>query len=382
VASLDDLRGRRILANPLHAQYVAPGFLLFQNGSALFAQPFDLAALAVTGEPAQIADDLAFTLSGGRGSFSASDSGALTYRAAGALAQRAELVQVDRSGGSPVVLGDPAAYRQIALSPDEQILAFTRTDVAAGRNDLWTMALATGITSRVTYNSVSSDDPIWRPDSRAIAYVSAPTGLQQFHQQALGSREASPIYESPEIGKFPHDWSRDGRFLLFHQGRRLFVLPMTGERTPRLLRETQGSVDSGRFSPDGRWIAYGSNESGPWEVYVAPFPAFDHSRQVSSRGGVQPRWRDDSRELLYLDLEGQVMSVSVGLSPTPSGSIDADAPVALFRSPIPAPSATIDQWVATRDGRRFFFIQPRASAASASPIIVVLNWPAVLPARQ
>jgi Tol biopolymer transport system component len=143
-----------------------------------------------------------------------------------------------------------------------------------------------------------------------------------------------------------------------------------------------GGVDSGRFSPDGRWIAYGSSESGTWEVYVAPFPAFDHSRQVSLRGGVQPRWRGDSRELLYLDPEGQVMSVSVAAAPTPSGSIDAGAPVPLFRSPIPTASPTIDQWVVTRTGQRFLFIQRRASNESGTPITVVVNWHAALAARH
>ena len=381
VASLDEPHGRRIMANPLHAQYASPGFLVFQNQGMLLAQPFDLDTLSVTGEAVRISDDLAFNIQSGRGSFTSSDSGVLAYRAGGALAQAAELVWVDQSGGSPTTLGEPGAYRQVALSPDEQTIAFSKMDIGAGRTDLWTLALATGVTSRLTFGTVSSDDPIWSPDGRALAYVSLALP-QQFYQQALGSRVVSPILESPELGKFPHDWSRDGQFLLFHQASGLFVLPMTGDRTPRLLRTMQGSVDSGRFSPDGRWVAYGSNESGQWEVYVAPFPAFGQSRQVSSRGGVQPRWRGDSRGLYYLDREGQVMSVSVTPTVGTDGQLVSGAPVGLFRSPVRAPAANIDQWAVTRSGQRFLFIRPRTSAASGSPIMVVVNWQAPLAAER
>lgn len=176
-------------------------------------------------------------------------------------------------------VGEGRRYRQIALSPDERQVAFSLSAATTGRLELWTLDLTTGVTSRLTYAERSTDDPVWRPDGGALAYFSAmPEGVQVF-EQTIGSRTASPMFAAAEEGRYPHDWSRDGRFLLFHRGNSLFVKPVGVDDPPRLLRQMQGSVDSGRFSPDGDWIAYGSNESGAWEMYVAPYPAFDRSRQ-------------------------------------------------------------------------------------------------------
>jgi Tol biopolymer transport system component len=289
-----------------------------------------------------------------------------------------ELVWVDRSGRPEGTLGDSGPYRQIALSPDERSLAFSRTDLATGRPVLWTVDLASGVTSRLTFGDAATDDPIWSPDSRSVGYFSVEGGQTDFYRQTVGSRDVTTLLESDEV-KYPHDWSRDGRYLLFHQGRGFYVLPLVEDRTPRLLRQMKGRVNSGRFSPDGRWIAYGSDESGAWEVYVAPFPGFEYSRQVSSRGGVQPRWRGDSRELYFLTLDGQVMSVTMTAA-AGNGEMSTTTPTPLFPSPLQTPSGARDQYVVSRDGKRFLFIRPRTSSMEA-PIMVVVNWQAALGRR-
>ena len=371
-ASFDDPIGRPLFTNPVHVHYVRPGYLLFQNQTTLFAQPFDAETLSFTGDPVRVADDLWPSPVAGRGTFAASTSGTLAYRAGGAEAASADVVWSDRRGGTLATVGESNRYRQIALSPDGRQVAFSLSEAATGRLELWTLDLSTGVTSRLTYAETSTDDPIWRRDGAALAYFASLVGGTQVFEQALGSRTVSPMFAAPEEGRYPHDWSTDGRFLLFHRGNGLFVKPVGSEDPPRLLRQMRGSVDSGRFSPDGRWIAYGSNESGAWEVYVAPFPAFDRSRQVSTRGGVQPRWRGDGWELFYLEPDGRLMSVAVRQET--SGAFEAAAPVPLFTSPLSQPIATIDQWAATRDGQRFLFIHLRSITGSAAPIRVIANW--------
>jgi Tol biopolymer transport system component len=232
------------------------------------------------------------------------------------------------------------------------------------------------VTSRLTFQASNVNDPVWAPDSRTVAYFASDKGVPDFYRQTLGSREAVSIFESPDV-KYPHDWSSDGLFLLFHLARRLMLVSVADGKVRELL-SAPGSVDSGRFSPDGRAVAYGSNQSGVWEIFLASLPDFKDNRQISSQGGGQPRWRDDGRELFYLDHAGKVMSVTVTTTMTSSGrEITTSAPTALFTSPLAGPNPLIDEYDVTRDGQRFVFIRPRAGATLA-PLIVRVNWTAAL----
>jgi Tol biopolymer transport system component len=173
------------------------------------------------------------------------------------------------------------------------------------------------------------------------------------------------------------DWSPDGRFLLYHHdgGPELWALPLDGDRTPLLVVKSSARVDEPTFSPDGRWIAYNSLESGRDEVYLAPFPATGARWQVSSDGGVQPTWRRDGRELYFLAPDGTMMMVDARLGETPS----LDPPQALFRTRI-VPTSNTDRYAVSPDGSRFLIMNPVGDDAEAPPT-VILNWPALLQER-
>jgi len=159
---------------------------------------------------------------------------------------------------------------------------------------------------------------------------------------------------------------------------KLFYLPLTGDRQPKLLTTASATIDSAHFSRDGKWIVYQSSESGVWEVWVASFPAFDHRRQVSARGGGQPWFTGDDKEIVYLTPGGKLMSVAVA-SEARNGALVFNPPVELFQSPILSPSLTVDQYSVTRDGKRFLFLQPRRDQPSLdAPIGVVVNWTSLL----
>jgi len=237
----------------------------------------------------------------------------------------------------------------------------------------------TNITSQLTFDALGNNDPVWSPASDAVMFENIRSGKRDFYVQTLGSREGTLAYGSTDDPKWLDDWSRDGKFVLFHlpQPARLFAIEMTGNASsgePRLLTEARVTIDGAHFSPDGRWVAYMSNDSGGYEVWVAPFPAFDRRRQVSSHGGGQVMWRSDMRELFYLSPAGEMMSVAITPGSGAKGDLEFTAPTRLFQSPLPRPNLTVDLYSVTPDGKRFLFIQPQTDAAANTPAItVVLN---------
>jgi len=356
----------------------ASGRLLYVRGGTLFAHEFDTAGLQLLGEPVHLADNVMGTGNVvGRFAFSASQTGLLAFRTGASVATASDLTWVERDGKTGTTVGDSRQYNQFRLSPDEKRVVFSQPDARGLGSSLWTVDMGSGVTGQLTVDLPVANDPVWSPDSETVAFEAAPKGPRQLYRQTIGSRSMAPVFESPDDPKWLDDWSRDGQLLLFHlpTPARLYSVPVKGG-TPTLLTESRANLDGAHFSPDGKWIAYETNETGAYEVWVAAFPAFNQRRQVSARGGGQPFWRGDSRELFYLTADGKMMSVAVMPDAASPGTLDFRAPVVLFQSPLTRPNLTVDQYAVTRDGRRFLFIIPKreANAPPVSSISVRVNW--------
>jgi len=374
VGVLDQPQARRIISADTNVAYAPPGYLLFLREGTLMAQAFDAASLALTGAPFRVAEHV------GRGQsnnayFSVSDTGVLVYQSGGTA--KTQLVWCDRNGkqlGSP---GPPGDYFYPALSPDEKRVAIGRDDAQTSTTDIWLLDLQRGIPSRFTFDPARNISPVWSPDGSRIVFASnrdGPMNLYQKLSSGAGSEEA--LLKSSD-GKWPSDWSLDGRFILYEQLSLstqwdLWVFPLFGERQPFPFLQTKFSEQSGVFAPDARWIAYQSDESGSYQVYVQSFPPSGDKWQISSEGGSRPRFRRDGKELFYLAANGKLMAVEVK---TNASSFEFGVPKPLFEA------HTTGYYAVTGDGQRFLLNPPIAESTGA-PITVVLNWAAEVKRRD
>ncbi|MBZ5624707.1 MAG: protein kinase, partial [Acidobacteriia bacterium] len=387
LGSLDDKPDQQSLKRLVATDYIADfvpspdgnsGEILFLREGTLFAQGFDLRGLKVSGDAVPVAEQVGNYLSVGQ--FSASRSGALVYRS-GAAGGYARLTWLDRHGNTVGTSNDADYYyNSLTVSPDGSRVAAERAD-GPGRN-IWLVDLARVGRTRFTYSNVALDGyPAWSPDGTRIAFSSNRAGVYDLYQRAANGAGGDELLLKSDLNKYVADWSRDGRFLLFDQAiegnrRELWVLPMdgTGERKPVPFLRTDFDTRSGRFSPDGRWIAYQSNESTKDEIYVRPFPApagGGGKWTVSQGGGRQPRWRRDGKELFYIGLNGELMVSEISTS---GAAFQSQMPKLLFqiKAPLIPPG-----WDVSVDGTKFLF-PVTSGEATQDPFTVVLNWMALL----
>lgn len=296
MGSLDSGERTRLFESDSHAVY-AGGCFLFMRGSRLVAQPFDLAALRATSEAVTIAEGVERNPESRRGAFAVSDNGVLAYRTTG----QTQLVWVDRRGVALGSMGGPGHYSNPTLSPDEQRLAIERTDPATGYSDVWIYELRSGLASRLTHSG--AERPLWSPRADRIVYRTfarqdgAPAWRRAFVARATAG-EAAEERLVPDLSPFdsPVSWTPDGGSLIYtYFGARaspaLWMLPLSGEQSSVPLARSPFDVVQGQLSPDGRWLAYVSNESGDYVVYVRPFPSGDGKWPISEAGGIEPFWR-------------------------------------------------------------------------------------------
>jgi Tol biopolymer transport system component/predicted Ser/Thr protein kinase len=387
VGSLDTRPPARLLPEQSNAIYVPPigsgrtGHLLFRRENALMAQPFDPARLQTTGEMFPVAEQVGAGANTGFGAFSASDGGVLAY-GTGALVNR-ELVWLDRTGKRLGPIGKPGAFTEAALSPDEKTIALRVGSDAAG--DVWLQDLTRGVVSRFTFLSGSTLLPVWSPDGSRIVFTNLLGGSSSFsmYLKAASGAGKEELLKSGGINVFPWDWSRDGKFVVFSEfsaktGDDLWLLPLEGDHKPIPYLQTPFSETQGRFSPDGRWMAYVSNESGQDQVYVQTIPVSGAKWQVSTSGGGEPRWRRDGRELFYVASDQTLMAVPVKFGGAGSGSFEAGAPQPLFPVEPSPTNYTALPYQPTADGQRFLVNVTGGDTSAAPPITVVLNWTAGL----
>jgi len=373
VGTVDSTDSKLILHIQSSAVYVKPGYLLYRRESKLVAQRFDLDKLEVTGDVIPLAEDIGFDAASFQGYFSASDNGVVVYHSG--AAGHTQLSWLDRTGKQISIVGDAADQGDLQLSPDNDRIAFRRTDGQSGTINLWLMDFARVNASRFTVEQTTDFAPVWSPDGNRIVFASLRDGAPNLYQKvATGAGNEEPVLKS-SVPKIPFDWSRDGKFIIYgvvdpKTSWDLWVIPVadTSKATPFL--QSEADELQAQFSPDGRWVAYISNESGRSEVYVRPFPAAAGKWQVSSDGGTQPRWRDDGKEMFYLASDHKLMSVEV----TANGStFDHRSPTALFSTRVSGIDTPGDYYAVTADGKRFILNNLIAEAAY-TPITVVLNW--------
>ncbi|MGE5360320.1 MAG: protein kinase domain-containing protein [Bacteroidales bacterium] len=374
LGSLDSPASRRIATADTSAQLLPPNWLLFQRQGALFAQRADLARAEPTSELMPVADQLAFNQAVSAAAFSVSPAGSIAYRTGSANATR--LTWFDRSGKAVGTIGEPDTSRlmQPMLSPDGRRVVAFRT--VQNNQDLW--VFESERMTRWTFDPGRDMFPVWSPDGSGIAFAKdSPKGPLCLYQSSGPGREEL-LLSTPTNNIDPNSWSPDNRFLIYGErgpdtGGDLWVLPLDGQQKPYPFVNSRFEERTAQFSPNGRWVAYASNESGQSEIYVRPFPPSRGQWLVSTMGGVTPRWRPDGTELYYISPNGSLTAVKVV---TESATFQRDTPVALFPTRIVGGgTATVGvmwQYDVARDGR--FLINVTTGGDATTPITVIQNW--------
>jgi eukaryotic-like serine/threonine-protein kinase len=387
--SLDGGPLKLILHSDSSAIYAPPGYLLFVQGGVLVAQKFDFRSLSVSGEPLPLAQHAEVNAIVYRGIVTASDTGLLLY-ATGSGAQGSYSIQwTDRQGKVLGTVGEPAEYSDPRISHDGQKLAVS-IDTGEGGNNIWVFDLVHGTRNRVTFGNGINAGATWSPDDKSLIFSSGRSGIYQLYEQpADGSGEARRLTDSTTNGNATEVagfWSRDGKYLAYtvpnpgNGNSQIWLLqlsaggPDPAVAKPRPFIQANYDVFSPAISPDSKWLAFASNETGHNEVYVVPLAGGPGKWQISSGGGVEPRWSATGNEISYLSHDGDLMVAEIKSS---SNSIAVGKPTKLFH--LGETSAlTIFRYDFPPDGKRFL-VMTIGGQAHPEPLTVISNWQALLP---
>jgi Tol biopolymer transport system component len=384
IGTLDSTESKVVLQGYSRAVYADPGFLLFVREGTLMAQAFDLSTLSVTGSPMPLAEDLLYFRDLGQADFSVSTNGVLAYQAGDT---QSRLVWFRRNGSEGTQVGEPGEYGFTGLSTDDTMLATDVMDRRAGTTDIQVFDLARGgKPSSVTLGPTIDWAPVFSPDRQRLAFASASGGPPHVHVKRLNDSSPAESLVAPSgTVQFVSDWYEGaGQSAIIFQdvspGTRLdlFQVALSGDRKPVPLVRTVGDDTDGRVSPNGRWLAYVSTETGRSEVYVRSLTGGNDRWPISTGGGVSPRWRRDGGELFYIATastvpfganvaDGRLMAVEI------SGAERFTAGIPKLLFPV---SAKGSQYHPARDGLRFLI--NTGSGASGLPITVTVNWRSAL----
>ena len=384
VGSLDSKDRTRVIAAQLKAEYVSSGsrgHLLFVRDRTLTKQPFDADTFRLTGDPSRVVetvDTISFGFSSGLAAFSLSKTGVLAYRS-GVSSSNSRLVWFDRGGKQLDVLGDEAVYGDVKLSPDGTQAAVSVQDQTT--SDIWRYDVARGNRTRFTFDPADEFAPVWSPDGSRIAFNSRRKGKLHLYQKLSTGAGTEEVLLEDDESKFPASWSADGKSILYvgnadSADEDLWVLPLSGDRKRIPFVKTPFREIGGQISPDGRWVAYASNEGGTFEVYVTPFSAPEIKWPVSTAGGRGPLWGRDGNELFFAGPPALTLTAVAVNGKGASFEIGEAKP--LFDLPIPMFAGNSNtyrlRYDVTADGQRFLVNTISASASTSNQINVVLNW--------
>jgi eukaryotic-like serine/threonine-protein kinase len=382
--SLDGKSNKPLAPKDSSAAYAPPGYVLYLDGDVLVARPFNADRLELTGQPLTVALGVGHSTTG-EAAFSVSETGTLAY--AGAVFQSGRLTWFGRDGERLGWATSEGRYTDFRLSPDEGRLAATLVDSKTANTNIWITDLARESTTRFSAGPRINANPTWSADGSRIYFRSTRSGAAEIYQKSAGGGGNEDEVLTQDTIKAASggvngglaicDVSKDGRYALIFalslgSGADLWLVPLAPVGKPVPYIRSPLDQTHGNFSPDGKLVAYSSNESGKFQVYVQTFPRSDRVWQVSTTGGYEPRWRADGAEIYYLSEERKLMAVPMGTSPV------FGVPKALFQTRVPpgvSPFRT--NFVPTRDGKRFL-VNTLSGDAAPAPITIVLNWQAGL----
>jgi dipeptidyl aminopeptidase/acylaminoacyl peptidase len=372
LGTLDSLESVKLVTSAVTSLgFAPPDLLLFVRAGTLVAQRLDIRSKKLVGEPVALGERIAPNDLLHGFEFSASQTGVLLYRSANPDLQ---LAWFDRAGKRQTDVGEPGRYGRLELSPDEKRIAFERIDADGRHANLWLLDLGRGSTSRLTATNGSDYAPVWSPDGGKILFGSSRPGLSDLFEISAGGGSSERQVLHSDQDKNPLAWSPDGRFALFVSigpatREDIWIFQLDGQSKAAPLVQTRFTELDAVISPDGKWFAYSSDESGRPEIYVQAFADASKRYQVSAAGGGRPRWRGDGQELFFV-AGNTLQSVSISTG----GGFEAGKPRDLFRLPM------WEDYAVTRDGQRFLV----ATSVEDNPVLpptVVLNWTSELPRR-
>ena len=361
---------RILIRGGAQPRYAGTGHLIFAQGATLMAAPFDPPLLAITGGAVPVVEGVRQSSSSGAAQYSFSATGSLVYVPGAVQGEQRKLVWVTRDGAEQPVAAPPHVYRGVRLSPDKRHVA---TAIDEEETQVWQYDLSRGTLTRLTFGGNVGSNPVWTPDGKRMAFTSNRDGpINIYLQLADGSGGPERLTTSDHINT-PMSWSPDGQTLAFieinpNTGYDIWMLRLSDRKIQPFLK-TSFNESAPRFSPDGHWLAYISDDSGRYEVYVQPYPGPGGKSQISTDGGKEPVWNPNGRELFFRR-DGKMMAVEIA---TQSGFV-AGKPHVLFEGPYePSPGSNANYDV-SRDGQRFLMLKQIEQEQSATQINVVLNW--------